>query len=79
MSLVDLGVGNALIASRYLGNGSMLDSPIWNPAKSASRTANWNFSGFMTVPDAPVKDKRSMVIVIVDGIVYTPLLPWEIR
>ena len=46
---MDFGVGKSLIASKYLGNGSIDDSVMRKPAKSTVKRANWNFSGFRMI------------------------------
>ena len=53
MSVVLVGLGNALIASMYFGKGRILSSVILKPAKSTSLLQNWNFFGFNTIPALP--------------------------
>ena len=40
----------SLMASRYFGSGSILESDILNPAKSTLLPANWILSGLSTIP-----------------------------
>ena len=50
MSVVEDGEGKSRIALRYFGSGSMVESDTVKPAKSTLLSANWNLSGFSTMP-----------------------------
>ena len=62
MSVVEVGEGKSLIASRYFGSGSMVESDTLNPAKSMLLSANWNLSGFSTMPAWPMRVRKSIVL-----------------
>ena len=55
MSVVDAGDGKSLIAPRYFGSGSIVLSDTLKPAKLALFSANWNLSGFKTIPAWPTR------------------------
>ena len=62
ISVVDAGEGKSLMASRYFGSGSMVESDTLNPAKSTLLSANWNLSGFSTMPSWPTCVRKSIVL-----------------
>ena len=55
MSVIRVGVGKFLIASRYLGRGSTVVSLTQNQAKSTDLEQNWNLSGFKMIPCFPTR------------------------
>ena len=61
-TVVDVGDGKSLMASRYFGSDSIVVSDNLKPAKFTSLCANWNLSGFSTMPAWPTQVSKSMVL-----------------